>query len=496
VTSLRDLVDAVPVGLALLDADLRFVVVNAELARIDGRPATDHAGRHPAEFGPMVDADAVGHVLRTGDPVLDQVAVVPATEHEGRPRQIRTDYVPVVDGNGATVAVAAVVLDSTSGWEAERTFERALEAVLDDVYIARAVPASDAPDGDWVIEHVTSTTRDPFGRDADALVGRRVRELYGTQEAQFLVEHMTAAQRTGRRREVPSMPYRFETGTGYLTTYWDLTFSRLDPDRVVVGTRNVTEAVRAQRSLRASDARLAAERHTIAVLQDALLPAVSGLPDGWAVGWHFESAFEGDPIGGDWYDAFSLRDRRLGVAVGDVAGHGIAAAASMAQLRVLLRSLAFDGDDPSLVLARVGRAAAAFGERLYATCLYAVIDPASGEIAIASAGHPAPIVRTAAGARSLDVAASPPLGVRSRNAHPSVTAVLSPGDTLLAFTDGLVEDREHDIDSRIRDLEAALDELDDLLPDDVAQAVCRRLRPLGGFKDDACVLAVRRVDPM
>jgi PAS domain-containing protein len=493
VTTLRDLVDAVPVGLALLDTELQFVVVNAELARIDGHPAAEHAGRHPGEFGPVLDADALAHVLHTGASVLGRVVVLPGTGSDGRPRQIRTDYVPVVDGDGVTVGVAAVVLDATSGWEAERTFERALDAVLDDVYIARSVPAAEAPLGDWLIEHVTSTTRDPFGRDADALVGRRVRELYGTREAQFLVERMTAVQRTGRRSEVKSMPYRLETGTGHLTSYWDLTFSRLDADRVVVGTRDVTDAVRAERNLRASDARLAVERHTIAVLQDALLPSVGGLPEGWVVGWHFESALEGDPIGGDWYDAFSLRDGRLGIAVGDVAGHGIAAAASMAQLRVLLRSLAFDGDDPGLVLARVGRAAAAFGELLYATCLYAVIDPESGAIAIASAGHPAPIVRTTGGARSVDVVAGPPLGVRSRSRRPTVAAVLSPGDTLLAFTDGLVEDRQHDIDSRIRDVGAALDELDHLHPDDVAAAVCRRLRPAAGFPDDACVLVVRRV---
>jgi PAS domain S-box-containing protein len=496
---LRQLVDAVPVGIALFDRELRFVFVNAHLARINGRPASDHVGRHPSEIGPATYVGLLEHVLETGSPIVGRLVLGERTSEHDRPQRFHVDYVPVRDEHGVTTGVAAVVLDISGRLEAEerraeRTFELALEAVLDDVYITRLMPSADAPAGEYVIEHVTSSTRDPFGRAAETLVGRRVSELYGEREAAFLIEHLTSAHRTGRRVDVPSMPYRLETGTGRLMTYWDLTFSRLDADRVVVGTRNVTDVVLAQRQLRDTDARLAAERHTIAVLQDALLPALGGLPDGWSVGWHFESASEGDPIGGDWYDAFPLRDGRLGLAVGDIAGHGIEAAACMAQLRVLVRSLAFDGDDPGRVLGRVGQAAAAFGERLYATCLYAIVEPTTGELVMASAGHPAPIIRSKGSARSVTIAAGPPLGVRSDHGHHSAEAHLAPGDALVAFTDGLVEDREHDIDARIDDVRVVLATLDGAAPHDMATVVCRQMRPVGGFADDACVLVVRRDD--
>jgi PAS domain S-box-containing protein len=497
---LRQLVDAVPVGIALFDRDLRFRFVNEHLARINGRPAAEHVGRHPSEIGPATYVGLLQQVLDTGSPIVGHLVVAPRTSEHERPQRFHVDYVPVHDEHDGIVGVAAVVLDITGRLEAEerraeRTFELALEAVLDDVYIVRVERSTEAPAGEYVIEHVTSSTRDPFGRSAESLVGRSVRELYGEREAAFLIDHLRTARETGRRVDVPSMPYRLETGTGRLMTYWDMTFSRLDADRVVVGTRNVTEAVLAKRQLRETDARLAAERHTIAVLQDALLPALGGLPAGWSVGWHFESASEGDPIGGDWYDAFPLRDGRLGLAVGDIAGHGIEAAACMAQLRVLVRSLAFDGDDPGRVLGRVGQAAAAFGERLYATCLYAIVEPATGALVMASAGHPEPIICSGRSARSVTVTAGPPLGVTSDHEHQSTEAHLAPGDAFVAFTDGLVEDREHDIDARIDDVRAVLSTLDRAAPRDIASLVCRHMRPPAGFADDACVLVVRRDDP-
>jgi serine phosphatase RsbU (regulator of sigma subunit) len=93
------------------------------------------------------------------------------------------------------------------------------------------------------------------------------------------------------------------------------------------------------------------------------------------------------------------------------------------------------------------------------------------------------------------VTAGPPLGVTSDHEHQSTEAHLAPGDAFVAFTDGLVEDREHDIDARIDDVRAVLSTLDRAAPRDIASLVCRHMRPPAGFADDACVLVVRRDDP-
>src|SRR5262249_42676660 len=101
----------------------------------------------------------------------------------------------------------------------------------------------------------------------------------------------------------------------------------------------------------------------------------------------------GAEVGGDWYDAISLSDERLFVAVGDVVGRGIAAASAMGQLRNAVRAYALEGFGPAVVLGRLNQFSFELGRQdLFATVLVAVVDPSRREARIASAGHPPPLL--------------------------------------------------------------------------------------------------------
>ncbi|PJI95178.1 SpoIIE family protein phosphatase [Luteimicrobium subarcticum] len=146
-------------------------------------------------------------------------------------------------------------------------------------------------------------------------------------------------------------------------------------------------------------------------------------------------------VGGDWYDAFRLDDDRVGVVVGDVVGRGLAAATTMGRLRTALRALALDGAAPEVVLERLHGFVQATGSGLGATVVYGVVDLATGSVRYACAGHPPPVVAHRSGAAELLwKGRATPLGLdRDR---PGGTVAMAPGDTLVLYTDGVVERRD------------------------------------------------------
>ncbi|MFI6108233.1 SpoIIE family protein phosphatase [Streptomyces sp. NPDC051310] len=191
-------------------------------------------------------------------------------------------------------------------------------------------------------------------------------------------------------------------------------------------------------------------------------------------------------VGGDWFDAIPLSGLRVALVVGDVAGHGLQAAATMGRLRTAVRTLAGLDLLPEEVLAHlddlVGRTPEVPGDILpgmppdatapavppgdldldpatAATCLYAVYDPVSGRCTAARAGHPPPAVVSPDGtARLIDLPAGPPLGLGGLQPYESATVELEPGSLLALYTDGLLkEDRGYGIsDTRLEQLMAAL----------------------------------------
>ena len=162
-------------------------------------------------------------------------------------------------------------------------------------------------------------------------------------------------------------------------------------------------------------------------------------------------------VGGDWYDAFELPDGRIALTVGDVVGHGLAAAAAMGQVRTALAALADHAAGPGELLERLDGFLARSKTTDFATVCYAVIDPATGILDYASAGHPPMLVVSPAGETIwLDQAQSgSALAATSPHARPHASTLLEPGSLLVLYSDGLVERRGERLDDGLRRLAAA-----------------------------------------
>jgi len=199
-------------------------------------------------------------------------------------------------------------------------------------------------------------------------------------------------------------------------------------------------------------------------------------------------------VGGDWHDAFALDDGRIAVLVGDVVGHGIHAAAAMGQLRSAIRALAMGGNGPSAVLGQLDRYVMATGVGEIATVVLAELDPATGSVVYACAGHPPPLlVDPNRPSRSLMDGRSAPLGVvLNDRPRPEGTFHLEQGQTLLLFTDGLFERRTETIDDGLARLRDAADTLRSTDPEALVDGLLAALVEPASASDDVCLLALRR----
>ncbi|WTB43648.1 SpoIIE family protein phosphatase [Streptomyces sp. NBC_00827] len=153
-------------------------------------------------------------------------------------------------------------------------------------------------------------------------------------------------------------------------------------------------------------------------------------------------------VGGDWFETVRLHFGRTLLVVGDVMGHGLNAAVDMNAYRSMLRYVASTDLPPHRVLRRLDAAAAEDGNRRPATCLLVQVDPARGTAALASAGHLPPVVFSKDGTELLQLPVGPPLGT-GVGGYEQATRTLTPDDTLVMYTDGLVERRGEDIDASL-----------------------------------------------
>jgi GAF domain-containing protein len=227
-------------------------------------------------------------------------------------------------------------------------------------------------------------------------------------------------------------------------------------------------------------------------LQHAVLPAHLPAIPGWDLA-SFYSPSGRTEVGGDFYDAVPLADGRVVLFVGDVMGRGVAAAAAMAQMRAATRAYAAVDPSPAVVMGKLDTMFAQYPGEQLVTLVYMVADPSRQELVLANAGHPAPAILRADGtAEQLPIADGPPLDTFSTTRR-DVRVGFRPGDTVLAFTDGLIERRDEDIDhseGRVlgrlallgtddltAGLEALADELREPTRDDDVAAVALRLHP-------------------
>ena len=319
-----------------------------------------------------------------------------------------------------------------------------------------------------------------------------------TGRAVFLPDAATAAARFPEAH--PPVPASVPAGAsahlplpvagavpGTLSLVWDAPreFSPVEQGLVLALARYTAQAV--------GRAVLLAQQESVATtLQRALLGELPS-PPGLELAARYLPSSAGAQVGGDWWDAFDDSDGATVLVIGDVSGHDVRAAATMGQLRAMLRGFAFEGGEPpALALSRLDAAVCGLRTGSLATVAVARVDRSEGgrELTWSNAGHPPPLLRSPDG--RVEVLTSAPdllVGLDAARPRHSHSVRLEPGSTLLLYTDGLVERRRTDLDEGIGRLAAAfagagagsLDEVLDRLLEGVP----------GSTDDDVALLAVR-----
>jgi anti-anti-sigma factor len=241
-------------------------------------------------------------------------------------------------------------------------------------------------------------------------------------------------------------------------------------------------------------ARLHQAEHEVAdVLQRSLLPRELPALARLAAAAQYMPAAEHSLSGGDWYDMLPLDDTRVALVVGDVVGHGPAAAAVMGQLRSALATQLLDGHSPAAALERLDRFADRVPGSAGSTCACLTFDWATGELRWALAGHPPVLLVDNAGARFLDTGASAVLGVRGRPPYRERSAMVAPGASVILYTDGLVERRDEVVDAGLDRLQQAAERLAHHGPDELARGLVDAVLGEEGPADDVALLVVRAI---
>ncbi|MFF3876121.1 SpoIIE family protein phosphatase [Streptomyces sp. NPDC001978] len=495
------------VMIALHDTDLITVQTNAMPGTLDGRqvqPGTGLCDVLCAEDAENLEA-VLRQVLETGAPVIRRSQHVSWRHDPARRRALSLSAFRLEDARGRPTGVAALYVDSDHVQHLDLTRELA-ERVgnsLDVVHTARALADVLVPAfGDLVTVDLAQSVFD--GEEPPKHLGGGDLGLRNAALAPAVTVWPTRTEHGGLFPPIPDHPLlrRFQQGETILIAADDYGAALGDPRLVEflipqgghsvlaapLHARGLTLGVislwRCGRSdpftedeaefmtLLASRAALAidnARRYTrehraaVALQQRLLPPATTDTPAAETAGVYLPAGGGAD-ISGDWYDAIALPSLRLALVAGDVVGHGIPASTTMGRLRAAIQTLADLELEPDELLTRI----ADLVQRLAAeappddhhivggTCLYAVYDPVTRRCAIASAGHPPPVlVRPDGTAEAVEISPGPPLALSGMPYETTVIDV-EPGSVLALYTDGLVERGDRDIGQGLRRLTEAL----------------------------------------
>ncbi|MQS05865.1 SpoIIE family protein phosphatase [Streptomyces alkaliphilus] len=551
-----------PLGIALFDTEQRFVRVNEALSRLHGVAPEDLIGRSvldvlPEHMGPQIHA-VQREVLASGRSVIDLVTLSP-----DRRGARSVSFGRLTDRTGRVHGVSCTIMDITERREATEKIERARQrlALLDDIGAAlgdllEVAPVADSlahllvprfcdyagvmlpavlleggdpgegehlrpgplvqaavaakrhsPEVDRMLglhERVRFTPDSVFGK---VLAGGRARLLNSAgaiTEATAPDDPKVAAATGLGIHSLMVLPLRARGSVlGLLVISRAGRRAGFDADDLALA-----EEIAGRASVSLDNARLyARERDAAVMLQRSLLPQSLPEPPGVRVGFRYVPGSSRAEVGGDWFDVIPLAGGRVAFVVGDVMGHGLRAAATMGRLRTAVRTLADLDLPPAEVLERVNRLsddlAAGPDEPMMATCLYAVHDPATGECAIAKAGHVPPVLLTRDGstgrlsARPVEVPDGPPIGVPGA-LHEEIRVHMPADSVLVLYTDGLIEKRGEDITDGLDRLchtltglgggELSLEKLCDTV---LTTLVPEAGRPGPGAEDDIALLAVQ-----
>ncbi|QLE74850.1 PAS domain S-box protein [Streptomyces rectiverticillatus] len=550
--SLR-LVEQSPIGLAVFDTELRYVLVNPALERIHGLPAAACLGRTVHEALPHADAGAIEgamrRVLATGTPLLDELRVGraggSATDDEaqlvsyyrledpgGSVLGVATSAVDVTDRHRANkedrrrtalIADASVLIGTTL--ELEQTARELAEVVVPGLADVAAVDILDtvvdgdrtaAPDGQPAVFRALAVAAaggaesssaadavraaDPPGQiakyDPDRLVALCVRTGRPVR-----VAHVRAEDLPGIARDAEAARLLARAGLhSYMAVpliargevLGALDLKRLtDPRPFDEADAALAAELAARAAVSIDNARwYQRERATALTLQRSLLPQRPQDPTGLEIAYRYQPAGTASRVGGDWFDVVPQDGDKSALVVGDVMGSGINAAAAMGQLRTAARTLAQLGLDPARVLRHLDHTASGL-DQMIATCLYTVYDPQGGTCCVANAGHLPPVVlRPGLPPALVDLPAGAPLGVGGIPFE-NTAVDLKPGDRLVLYTDGLVETRDESIDTRLEALLTVLADAPEGL-EETCDLLLTSLRS-GNDQDDVALLIARAV---
>jgi PAS domain S-box-containing protein len=549
----RAILDGSGAGIGVLGPDLRYLYVNDALAALNGIPAAQHVGRLIPELLPDLDFEPMEKVLlavlRDGRPQYTTVTGRTPSDPSAEPRWWVNAYNRLEDEHGAVLGVVGVVIEVTETYRVRQLLDRARTrlALLDEaatrigttldvdhtckeltrLLVPRiadlaAVDVLDLDGAPGVLPARGSLRLRRVALSSTARLGRAAKQFGAIGHVLLPQASSTVARCLTEQRPViasllndqdlaadvpdPAWLAQYRKLGLHSVMFVPLT-ARRDLVGVVILVRAGTSpefsqedvdlvadlARRAATSINHAK-RYAHEHQTALALQRALLAAPrQPHPDIKTASRYLPTGVDIE-IGGDWYDTVALPGGKSLLVVGDVMGHGFEAAAAMSEYRSLLRTLALQSDQPGWILTEAERIADALAFARVATCLVAVVDPATRTCGFANAGHLPPLlVRPDGGCELVRMPVDPPLGVGPRlggaTGHQQSSIAFEPGATLLFYTDGLVERRGKDIEECL----AALTRLD-LDPErpleQLLDTVLSRF-DVGAGEDDVAVLAAR-----
>jgi serine phosphatase RsbU (regulator of sigma subunit) len=439
------------------------------------------------------------------------VAVQNAQLHE-RAKQLGEERERALDAERAAARQLRALYEISRSFAQSLSLESTLEAV------ARTVV--DVLDMDVAVLGMPDERRDFLVPRAVQVADPRLEDVLGAIVAQPLVFGAQPLQRLFRLgepfrltpRTVGRLGGRFAALRPFLQRGWTgavvpiATPAEVLASLLVLSLRPGTpvtdevveqaQVLTGQAALAIDNARLYQQQKQFAdTMQRSLLPRGHPELSGLEIGDAYESSARVE-VGGDVYDYMELADGRLGVVLGDVTGHGIEAAADMAMAKFVFRSLAREHGDPGPFLRAANDVVVGeIAPGKFITMAYLAIDAAGGEVAGAGAGHPPPrIVRADGTIEALDVRGLV-LGIEAGQEYEEVRTSLDVGDTVVLYTDGVIEARRAGELYGLERLDAVLVETQGLPPQEVAQAVLEDCRVFaeGELADDCAVVVVRRV---
>lgn len=537
------LFETCPIGLVMLDPDLRYVHLNQALADMDGLPIEAHLGRRMDEFMIMSDGGEYQRMLREvaqgGAPIVGTLVGLRPRGHPDRDQVRSVSFFPLSRAVGSRPGVGGLMVDVTDRERAilEATASRRRLALLDgastrigttlDVNItAQELVDASMPDfcDGAVVEVVEWMDEDEVFDPARLLITRRIAS--GTilpPPATELVSGVDTVRyppgsvihdmlRTGRAISavvneeflartvlIESRARLFaESGLACVLvapliargTVQGIAMFGRSGDRPAFTRDDVSLAseLSSRAAICLDNARLYSRVQDIALtLQRALLPSALATSPYVDVAHRYVPGSRITEVGGDWYDVINLPDGRVVLVVGDVMGHGVSAAAAMGRLRITTKALARHHSEPAELLTELDACAQEAGIEL-ATCLYLVYDPRTGRARIAGAGHPPPLVLLPDGTvETIDEVLGVPLGVGGFPFR--TTEVELPAHATLAlYTDGLIEARGRDIEAGLGALRVELGRAPGPL-EAMADHVLASLLPTPPADDTVLVLA-------